>query len=151
MGQQGVFQALIDADLVGILAARAGPRDIARLDQVGNDPLDGPLSDTDLLGKLAHGERRATSNCQEDVAVVGQKGPIGRRTAASNGPDWRVMFGRGTHVGSPDSVLAGRLLVRVGQRNLRLLHNRGDGHAEFLVDTLCRGGSPKPIEADEPA
>ena len=71
MGQERGFEGPIDTDLVGVLPAGADAHNVTRRDQVGYDPLHGPLSDANLLSDFAHREFGTAGDGQEDVAMVG--------------------------------------------------------------------------------
>jgi hypothetical protein len=53
----------------------ARDRHVAVGDQLGHDPLDGPLGDPDLVGHVPHPGGRVGGQADEDVGMVGQEAP----------------------------------------------------------------------------
>jgi hypothetical protein len=53
----------------------ASPFDEARLDQLGDDPLDRPLGDAHVRGNLAEANARVTRDAEQHLRVVRDEGP----------------------------------------------------------------------------
>jgi hypothetical protein len=49
--------------------------DVARLNEVGEDPLRGSFGDPDLLSDLAEPDVRSSGDAEEDLSVVGEEPP----------------------------------------------------------------------------
>ncbi len=87
----GVAQRPLGVDFVHVPPAHALPGDVAGLYQVAHDALGGSLGDAHPLGDFAQAYARVTRDAEQDVAVVGEEGPIGgshvaRSVAAEAGP-----------------------------------------------------------------
>ena len=65
----------IGSDLVAIPTTMANPLDVSSFLQLGDDPLNGALGDAYEVSDVAHPHLRLPRNAQEDVRVVGEKGP----------------------------------------------------------------------------
>ncbi len=69
----------IGADFVAIPATDANPLDVSCVLQVGDNPLDGALRDTNEVSDISHAHLRLPRDAQEDVRMVGEKRPGRRR------------------------------------------------------------------------
>ena len=65
----------IGSHLVAIPPTMATPLEVPSFLQLGDDPLNGALGDADEVSDVAHPHLRLPRNAQQDVRVVGQKGP----------------------------------------------------------------------------
>ena len=70
-------ERLIIPDSVFILPADLFPLDEAAGLQVGNDPLHGPLGDSNPHGHLSQHQGRAARQEQQHMRVIRQKSPLG--------------------------------------------------------------------------
>jgi hypothetical protein len=52
--------------------------DVARLNEVGEDPLRGSFGDPDRLSDVAQPDVRSPGYAEEDLSVVGEEPPSGR-------------------------------------------------------------------------
>ena len=62
-------------DLVLVSPSDLRASDVSVGDKVGEDPLRGPLGDSDLIGDVACTGLRITCDAEQHVRVVGQKDP----------------------------------------------------------------------------
>src|SRR5579864_6933175 len=72
---QGMTHRLFAVDVVAIAPADPVPVDVAGVDEVTDDPLCGPLRDSDRLRNVAHPDVRVTSKAEKHLAVVRQERP----------------------------------------------------------------------------
>jgi hypothetical protein len=62
-------------DLVAVAPADSDAVDVARFDEVGEDPLRRPLGDPDFVGDVAQTYLRILSQAQQNLCVVGDERP----------------------------------------------------------------------------
>jgi hypothetical protein len=62
-------------DLVAVPPALPEPLDVARLFEIGHDPLHRTLGDADEIGDVAHAHLRLPGDAEEHVGVVGEERP----------------------------------------------------------------------------
>jgi len=72
-----VAEGPVEADLVDVVAAVLGQVDVASLDKVMDDAVDGAFADADVAGDLSEANLGVLSDADQDVGVVGQKGSRG--------------------------------------------------------------------------
>jgi hypothetical protein len=74
---EGVTQGTPRHDRVAIASALPLAQQVARFDQLGQDPVGGALGNADRRGDVADADPGVVSHADEDVGVVGQKVPTG--------------------------------------------------------------------------
>ena len=77
---EGMAEVSARGDRVDVLPPALFTDEIPGLDQVGEDPLDCPLGDSDRLGDLPGRDVRLLVNAQQDMRVVAEKRPDGAAT-----------------------------------------------------------------------
>jgi hypothetical protein len=65
-------------DLVEVSPAHPMPGEIAALDQVGHDPMSGPLGDSDVRGDVAQPHPGGAHDAEERERVIAEERPGGR-------------------------------------------------------------------------
>lgn len=71
----GVAHGAFAVDGVAVAASLAGCLDVAGLDEVGEDALGCAFGDADVLGDVAESDVGGVGEAEEDLGVVGEKGP----------------------------------------------------------------------------
>ena len=66
-------------DLVVISSALSLAQHVTLFDELGEDPVGGALGDAHRSGDVAQADARVTRDAGEDMGVVGQEVPAGRR------------------------------------------------------------------------
>lgn len=74
---QGMSQRLCPGDVIAVAPPLAFPAQDARVFEFPHDPLHGPLGDADRHRDFTEGDVRLARQTDQDVGVVGQKGPAG--------------------------------------------------------------------------
>lgn len=62
--------------LILVAAPNAFTREIASIDEVGDDPLGSALGDPDAIGDIAEAHLGIGGDAQEDLGMIGEKGPL---------------------------------------------------------------------------
>ena len=74
----GVTERKVAVDFIGGPPALALAREVARILELREDALHGPLGDAHRRGEIADARRRVLCDAEQDVGVVGEEGPRGR-------------------------------------------------------------------------
>ena len=74
---QGMSQRLCPGDVIAVAPPLAFPAQDARVFEFPDNPLHGPLGDTDRHRDFTEGDVRLARQTDQDMGVVGQKGPAG--------------------------------------------------------------------------
>ena len=72
---QRVTQRKLGVELIGVASPGAGPLQVARFDEVSNDPLGRTFGDADPVGKVAVTNAGIASDAEQHMGVVGQERP----------------------------------------------------------------------------
>jgi hypothetical protein len=75
---EGVAERTLAHDLVAVPPAVSLAQHVALVDELGEDPVGGPLGDADRGGDVAKADPGIIGDAGEDVGVVCQKVPAGR-------------------------------------------------------------------------
>ena len=74
---QGMPERLRPGDVIAVAPPLAFPPQDARVFEFPHDPLHGPLGDADRHRDFTEGDVRLARQADQDMGVVGQKGPAG--------------------------------------------------------------------------
>lgn len=77
MALQRMTEGKLWMNPVPVAAAITFSLEIPVSDQLRQDALGGTLGDSDLVGDVAHEHARIPSHADDDMGVIGQKGPVG--------------------------------------------------------------------------
>jgi hypothetical protein len=61
----------VRVELVAVAAAFPGAIEVTRIDQVGDDPLCGPLGYPDVIGDVTEPDVRIPGDAEKNVGVIG--------------------------------------------------------------------------------
>ena len=81
VSKQGMAQVRVPVDLVAVATALLDPDEEARKNEVSDDLLRGPLTDSDLPRDLADPDRGVASDAEQHVSVVREHEPVRPRDA----------------------------------------------------------------------
>jgi hypothetical protein len=70
-----VTHCLVAVDVVAVASADSDPVDVARFDEVGEDPLGGSFGDSDRFRDVTEADFWVSSETEEHLAVVGEERP----------------------------------------------------------------------------
>ena len=77
MRRDGMWERLIHPDPIVVLPADLFALDDSAALKIGNDPLHGPLGDSDLQRHLSKHRRRISPQDDQHVRMIRQKRPMG--------------------------------------------------------------------------